>query len=52
MKEFEMTGKLEPSQAEDEFRKLMPVSGRVETFFGEFELDHGFSHPRNGRWHL
>ncbi len=29
-------------QSEEEFQKLMPLTGNVDTFFGEFELDHSF----------
>lgn len=29
-------------QSEGEFQKMMPISGTVDTYFGEFELDHGF----------
>ena len=29
-------------QSEKEFQKLMPVTGTVETFFGDFRLDHSF----------
>ena len=29
-------------QTEEEFRAAMPISGAVETFFGDFELDHSF----------
>ncbi len=29
-------------QTEKEFQQLMPISGKVETFFGEYELDHSF----------
>ena len=29
-------------QSEEEFQKLMPVTGTVETFFGDFKLDHSF----------
>lgn len=29
-------------QSEREFQKLMPITGTVETFFGNFELDHSF----------
>jgi hypothetical protein len=29
-------------QSEEEFQKLMPVTGTVKTFFGEFALDHSF----------
>jgi hypothetical protein len=29
-------------QTEAEFQKLMPITGKVETSFGEFELDHSF----------
>ena len=30
------------SQTEAEFQKLMPITGKVKTNFGEFELDHSF----------
>jgi hypothetical protein len=29
-------------QSEAEFQKLMPITGTVETFFGDFKLDHSF----------
>ncbi len=29
-------------QTEEEFQAAMPISGTVETFFGDFELDHCF----------
>ncbi len=29
-------------QTEKEFEQLMPISGTVKTFFGDFELDHAF----------
>lgn len=29
-------------QSEAEFQKLMPVTGTVNTFFGDFKLDHSF----------
>ncbi|MHC4498312.1 MAG: hypothetical protein ACYS21_04265, partial [Planctomycetota bacterium] len=29
-------------QSEYEFQKLMPITGTVDTFFGDFELDHSF----------
>jgi hypothetical protein len=29
-------------QTEAEFQKLMPISGEVKTYFGEYELDHSF----------
>ena len=29
-------------QTEEEFGELMPVTGKVETFFGEFNLEHSF----------
>jgi hypothetical protein len=29
-------------QTEEEFQKLMPVTGTVETFFDDFKLDHSF----------
>jgi hypothetical protein len=29
-------------QTEEEFQQLMPVTGTVETFFGDFQLDHSF----------
>ena len=29
-------------QTEAEFQKLMPITGKVETYFGDFELDHSF----------
>ena len=29
-------------QTEAEFQKLMPISGNVKTYFGDFELDHSF----------
>lgn len=29
-------------QSEEEFQKLMPITGTVKTFFGDFELDHSF----------
>ncbi|WP_189359267.1 DUF1214 domain-containing protein [Algibacter mikhailovii] len=29
-------------QTEEEFQSLMPVTGTVETFFGDYELDHSF----------
>jgi hypothetical protein len=29
-------------QSEEDFEKLMPITGTVDTFFGEFELDHSF----------
>jgi hypothetical protein len=31
-----------PGQTEEEFSRLLPISGSVDTFFGEFELDHSF----------
>ena len=34
-----------PKQSEAEFQKLMPVTGNVETFFGDFQLDHSFPAP-------
>ena len=30
------------TQTEEEFQNLMPVTGTVNTFFGDFELDHSF----------
>ncbi len=30
------------TQTEEEFQNLMPISGTVDTYFGEFELDHSF----------
>ena len=30
------------AQTEEEFQSAMPISGTVETFFGDFELDHSF----------
>ena len=33
-------------QSEAEFQKQMPITGTVETFFGEFKLDHSF--PEEG----
>ena len=30
------------TQTEEEFQSLMPVTGTVNTFFGDFELDHSF----------
>ena len=35
------------NQSEAEFKKLMPVTGKVDTFFGDFKLDHSlhFSKP-------
>ena len=30
------------NQTEKEFQQLMPITGTVETFFGNFELDHSF----------
>lgn len=32
-------------QPENEFRQLMPVTGQVSTYFGDFELDHSFPAP-------
>jgi hypothetical protein len=29
-------------QSEAEFQKLMPITGEVETYFGDFQLDHSF----------
>jgi hypothetical protein len=29
-------------QTEEEFQSSMPISGSVDTFFGDFELDHCF----------
>lgn len=29
-------------QTEEEFADLMPVTGKVETFFGDFNLEHSF----------
>ena len=29
-------------QTEEDFQNLMPISGKVDTFFGDFELDHSF----------
>jgi hypothetical protein len=29
-------------QSEEEFQKLMPITGTVKTYFGDFELDHSF----------
>ena len=29
-------------QTEGEFQELMPITGEVETFFGNFKLDHSF----------
>ncbi len=29
-------------QTEAEFRSLMPITGKVKTYFGEYELDHSF----------
>ncbi|NNK58686.1 MAG: DUF1254 domain-containing protein, partial [Desulfofustis sp.] len=29
-------------QSEAEFQELMPITGKINTFFGEFELDHSF----------
>jgi len=29
-------------QTEKEFQQLMPITGTVETFFGDFKLDHSF----------
>ena len=29
-------------QTEAEFEKLMPITGKVETHFGEFDIDHSF----------
>lgn len=34
-----------PKQSEAEFQNLMPVTGNVETFFGDFKLDHSFPAP-------
>lgn len=31
-----------PKQSETEFQQLMPVTGKVEIFFGDFKLDHSF----------
>jgi hypothetical protein len=33
------------NQTEAEFQKLMPVTGNVKTFFGDFKLDHSFPAP-------
>ena len=30
------------AQTEEEFQQLMPISGKVETYFGDFRLDHSF----------
>jgi hypothetical protein len=30
------------AQTEEEFQKLMPITGTVETVFGDFKLDHSF----------
>ena len=32
-------------QTEEEFKRLMPITGTVETKAGDFELDHGFPAP-------
>jgi len=29
-------------QSEEEFQQLMPITGTVNTYFGDFELDHSF----------
>jgi hypothetical protein len=29
-------------QSEEEFQQLMPITGKVETYFGDFQLDHSF----------
>ncbi len=29
-------------QSEEEFEQLMPITGKVDTYFGEFQLDHSF----------
>jgi hypothetical protein len=29
-------------QSEAEFQKLMPITGEVETYFGDFQLDHSY----------
>jgi hypothetical protein len=34
-----------PTQSEAEFQKLMPVTGKVQTYFGDFKLDHSFPSP-------
>lgn len=34
-----------PLQSEEEFQQLMPPTGTVETFFGDFQLDHSFPAP-------
>ena len=31
-----------PVQSEEEFQKLLPITGKVETFSGDFRLDHSF----------
>ena len=35
-----------PHQTEEEFQKLMPVTGPVKTMAGTFHLDHSFPAPR------
>jgi hypothetical protein len=34
-----------PHQTEEEFQKLLPITGPVETIGGNFELDHSFPAP-------
>ena len=36
------TAYAQTDQSEAEFQKLMPITGKVKTRFGEFELDHSF----------
>ena len=34
--------RLQEIQSDREFESQMPVTGTVETYFGDFELDHSF----------
>ncbi|EMI19301.1 lipoprotein, partial [Rhodopirellula maiorica SM1] len=37
-----VAAEVQAQQSESEFQNLMPVTGTVDTYFGEFELDHSF----------
>ncbi len=39
---FAILAGAQAQQSEEEFQRLMPVTGKVETFFGDFQLDHSF----------
>jgi len=38
-------GEYPKQQTEEEFQRLMPITGTVETMAGDFELDHSFPAP-------